>query len=71
MFGMPTSDSDIYGNILMHAWDDAIEAEGSNMNVRIWGNYMDQTATGVATTSTSRGPCTSSATSRTAAATSR
>jgi len=56
MFGMPTSDSDIYGNILMHAWDDAIEAEGSNMNVRIWGNYMDQTATGVATTSTSRGP---------------
>jgi hypothetical protein len=56
MFGMPTSDSDIYGNVLMHAWDDAIEAEGANMNVRIWGNYMDQTATGVATTSTSRGP---------------
>jgi hypothetical protein len=54
--GMPTSDSDIYGNILMHAWDDAIEAEGSNMNVRVWGNYFDQTATGVASTSTSKGP---------------
>ena len=54
--GFPNADTDIYGNRISHAWDDAIEAEGANRNVRIWGNYMDQTATGVATTSTSVGP---------------
>ena len=54
--GTPNNDSDLYGNIIRHVWDDAIEAEGSNNNVRIWGNYMDQTATGVASTSTVAGP---------------
>jgi hypothetical protein len=54
--GFPNADSDIYGNRISHAWDDAIEAEGANRNVRIWGNYLDQTATGVATTVTHAGP---------------
>jgi hypothetical protein len=54
--GFPNRDSDIYGNVVTHAWDDAIEAEGGDMNVRIWGNYLDQTGTGVATTVTHRGP---------------
>jgi hypothetical protein len=54
--GFPNADSDIYGNELSHSWDDAIEAEGGNNNVRIWGNYMDQTGTGVASTVTSVGP---------------
>jgi hypothetical protein len=54
--GFPNRDSDIYGNRLGHAWDDAIEAEGGNKNVRIWGNYMDRTTTGVATSSTFHGP---------------
>jgi len=54
--GFPNSDTDIYGNIIMHAWDDAIEAEGANRNVRIWGNYLDRTTTGVATTVTQVGP---------------
>ncbi|MFN2645660.1 MAG: hypothetical protein ABR570_11750, partial [Burkholderiales bacterium] len=54
--GFPNYDSDIYGNVISHTWDDAIEAEGGNRNVRIWGNYMDQTTTGVATTATSIGP---------------
>ncbi|HUP96559.1 MAG TPA: choice-of-anchor D domain-containing protein [Usitatibacter sp.] len=54
--GFPNSDTDIYGNVLSHGWDDAIEAEGANENVRIWGNYMDRTAVGVATTVTSIGP---------------
>jgi hypothetical protein len=54
--GFPNADSDIYGNELSGAWDDAIEAEGGNRNVRIWGNYMDQTGTGVASTVTSVGP---------------
>jgi len=54
--GMPNSDSDVYGNRIQHVWDDAIEAEGNNRNVRVWGNYFDQTATGVASTSTAAGP---------------
>lgn len=54
--GFPNSDSDIYGNEISHVWDDAIEAEGGNRNVRIWGNYMDQTSTGVASTLNSVGP---------------
>jgi hypothetical protein len=54
--GFPNADSDIYGNVISHVWDDAIEAEGGNRNVRIWGNYMDQTATGIASSITSVGP---------------
>ena len=54
--GFPNSDSDIYGNRISHTWDDAIEAEGANRNVRIWGNYIDQTALGIATTVTNSGP---------------
>lgn len=54
--GSPNRDSDIYGNIITNCWDDAIESEGANMNVRIWGNYIDKTFTFVATAGTSRGP---------------
>ena len=54
--GFPNADSDIYGNRLSHAWDDGIESEGANENVRIWGNYIDRTAIGIATTATSVGP---------------
>ena len=54
--GFPNCDSDIYGNRLSHAWDDGIEAEGGNRNVRIWGNYIDSAYTGIATASTSVGP---------------
>jgi len=54
--GFPNADSDIYGNIIQHTWDDGIEAEGGNKNVRIWGNYIDQTAIGIATTVVHYGP---------------
>jgi hypothetical protein len=54
--GFPNYDSDIYGNKISQVWDDAIEAEGGNRNVRIWGNYFDQTALGVATTVAHHGP---------------
>jgi hypothetical protein len=54
--GFPNADTDIYGNKISHVWDDAIEAEGGNRNVRVWGNYLDQTATGIATTVTNSGP---------------
>jgi hypothetical protein len=54
--GSPNRDSDIYGNIITNCWDDAIESEGANMNVRIWGNYIDKTFQFIATASTSMGP---------------
>ena len=54
--GSPCRDSDIYGNFIRNCWDDAIESEGANMNVRIWGNYLDHFYNGVATACVSRGP---------------
>ena len=54
--GFPNADSDIYRNRITGAWDDGIEAEGGNRNVRIWGNQIEDTAIGIATTATSVGP---------------
>ncbi len=54
--GSPNRDSDIYGNIISHVWDDAIESEGANMNVRIWGNYTHHTFQHIAVACTSKGP---------------
>ena len=54
--GNMNRDSDIYGNIIRNAWDDAIESEGGNTNVRIWGNYIHFFYNGIATASTSKGP---------------
>ncbi len=54
--GSPNRDSDIYGNIISNVWDDAIESEGANMNVRIWGNYIHHTFQHIATAATSKGP---------------
>lgn len=54
--GSPNRDSDIYGNIVRSCWDDAIESEGANMNVRIWGNYLHFFYNGIATASTTYGP---------------
>ncbi len=54
--GFPNQDSDLYGNRLSHCWDDAIESEGANCNVRIWGNYVARCLVGIACASTSLGP---------------
>ncbi len=54
--GNMNKDSDIYGNIIRSVWDDAIESEGGNANVRIWGNYFHLFFNGIATASTSKGP---------------
>lgn len=54
--GSPNRDSDIYGNLISNVWDDAIESEGANMNVRIWGNYIHHTFQHVAVACTSKGP---------------
>jgi hypothetical protein len=55
-YGFPNADSDIYRNHVADAWDDGIEAEGGNRNVRIWANYIDNTGTGIATTPVTVGP---------------
>jgi hypothetical protein len=54
--GFPGRDSDIYGNKVIGVMDDGIEAEGGGMNVRVWSNYIDKSATGVATTQVNFGP---------------
>jgi hypothetical protein len=54
--GSPNRDSDIYGNRLSDCWDDAIESEGANCNVRIWGNYITNTFVKIAIGSVSVGP---------------
>jgi hypothetical protein len=54
--GFPNKDSDIYGNRIEMTWDDGLEIEGADQNVRVWGNYLDYTATGIASTIDSVGP---------------
>lgn len=54
--GFPNSNTDIYANLIKNVYDDAVEAEGGNCNVRIWGNFSDDTFTGIATAATSVGP---------------
>jgi len=54
--GFPGADSDINGNIVRDGQDDGIEAEGGGQNVRVWGNYISNTFTGVASASASVGP---------------
>ncbi|MEL6894666.1 MAG: hypothetical protein AAFP90_01000 [Planctomycetota bacterium] len=52
----PHRDSDIYGNDLRDCLDDAIELEGGNRNVRIWGNRIQNSHVAIATATTSVGP---------------
>jgi hypothetical protein len=54
--GSPGADSDIYQNIVMQAFDDAIESEGAGRNVRIWGNYITDALVAVAATVVHHGP---------------
>jgi len=54
--GFPNRDSDIYCNKISHCWDDGIEAEGSGMNVRIWGNSIDSVYMVLGLASQSLGP---------------
>jgi hypothetical protein len=54
--GNTNRDSDVYGNYLRNVWDDAIESEGANMNVRIWGNYIHLYNMAIATACVSLGP---------------
>lgn len=54
--GAPGPDSDIYGNLVSHCWDDGLEVEGGNRNVRVWGNYITQCMMMIGNAATSIGP---------------
>ena len=54
--GFPGADSDIYCNYFANCWDDGIESEGGNQNVRIWNNYIENTMMMIANAATSIGP---------------
>jgi hypothetical protein len=54
--GSPGPDSDIYGNLVSHCWDDGLEVEGGNRNVRVWDNYIAQSMMMIGNAATSIGP---------------
>lgn len=54
--GAPGKDSDIYGNQISDTWDDGIESEGGNMNVRIWNNQIQRTYMSIAISPVAVGP---------------
>jgi hypothetical protein len=54
--GFPWADADIYGNRVSEVYDDAIEAEGANRNVRIWGNRFERVHVAIANAATTTGP---------------
>ncbi len=54
--GFPGPDSDIYGNYLANCFDDGIESEGSNTNVRIWNNFIEEVFLAIGNAATSVGP---------------
>jgi hypothetical protein len=54
--GFPGADSDIYCNYIANCWDDGIEAEGGDQNVRIWNNYIENTMMSIAEAACSIGP---------------
>lgn len=54
--GFPNRDSDVYGNLIRHCTDDALEIEGGSRNVRVWGNYLDQVQSGIASAACGLGP---------------
>jgi hypothetical protein len=54
--GAPGPDSDIYGNLVSHCWDDGLEVEGGSRNVRVWDNYITQCMNMIGNAPASIGP---------------
>jgi len=54
--GFPWADSDIYGNRIAEVYDDGIEAEGANRNVRIWNNHLKHVYVAIANATVATGP---------------
>ena len=49
-------DSDIYGNSFSDCWDDAMEVERGDENVRVWGNYFTRIFKGISAGYVWKGP---------------
>ncbi|MCF8379835.1 MAG: T9SS type A sorting domain-containing protein [Bacteroidales bacterium] len=54
--GFPYKDSDIHNNYISHCWDNCIEAEGGNINVRIYENFTDSSYAHYGLSNISLGP---------------
>ena len=54
--GFPGPDSDINDNNVSNCWDDAIESEGMNQNVRVFNNFIDLALVAHGVSATSIGP---------------
>jgi hypothetical protein len=54
--GSPGPDSDLYGNLVSHCWDDGLEVEGGSRNVRVWDNYLTQCMNMIGNAPASIGP---------------
>lgn len=54
--GFPNLDSDIIGNYVSRIYDDCIEAEGGNKNVRVMRNYLTGCFIAIANGTVTKGP---------------
>lgn len=54
--GFLVRDSDVHDNYVSHCWDDALEIEGADMNIRVWNNYIDMTYGALGSSAASLGP---------------
>ncbi|HYF49100.1 MAG TPA: right-handed parallel beta-helix repeat-containing protein [Planctomycetota bacterium] len=54
--GFPGADSDIYCNYVANCWDDGLEIEGGDQNVRVWNNYIENTMMSIGNAACSIGP---------------
>jgi hypothetical protein len=54
--GFLVRDSDVHDNFVSHCWDDGLEIEGADMNIRVWNNYIDMTYGALGAAAPSLGP---------------
>lgn len=54
--GGPSRDTDIYGNTITYGQDDGMELDGGQMNVRVYGNKIEQFICGVSLVTNLAGP---------------
>jgi hypothetical protein len=54
--GFPCADTDIYRNVIMHSWDDGLEMEGRDENIRVYQNFFDCCFDAISFASCYRGP---------------
>lgn len=54
--GGPSRDTDIYGNTITYGQDDGMELDGGQMNVRVYGNRIEQFLTGISVIPNLAGP---------------